>query len=265
MATGANIDEEYSISDARSGSIRVSRLVLTGWGATPSASAGLKAWSDRGRVWGVFTYSSANSGDFSLRRRGPGLYAATDEICSGTVADGKVTLTADNTSGITGTADVDDGTPGTNPQADATFDVILSYNCDENDIAVALDGASSFLDSNSKYQGQLTRFERLLLDSKRKVDQWLFKAYENRMRYDAYGRPMLAHVVSQGALSRCQALMAAYQAQLSRIGLIEIPSSVKQILTAAEAEFNDAHVAFDWERDLAADSQDRGVNRVLRA
>ena len=68
-----------------------------------------------------------------------------------------------------------------------------------------------------------------------------------------------------GACARCQALLAAYQAQLSRIGMMEIPSSVKQILTEAEREFKDMALKFDWERDLSVDVQDKGFSRVLRA
>jgi hypothetical protein len=259
MATGAINGEIYSLSDARTGAILVSRLVLTGWG---TAASTLATWTDKGRLWGVFD-SATN--DFSLRRRPPGVYAGTDEVCSGTVSGGKVTLSADNSSGITGSADVDDGTPGTNPTEDSTFDVIVSY-ADENDLIVALDGASSFLDSNSKYQAQDVRFERLLKDAKRKLDSWLFKAYEHRLRYDDYGRPLLAHISNVGDLARCHALIAAYMAQLSRAGQDEVfRTHALSLLKDAEREFEETHILFDYERDRSTDAQDLGVNRVHRA
>lgn len=269
MASAADINEPYSISDARTGSIRVSRLVLSGLAATPSATAGFKAWSDQGRMWGVFTYVSANSGDFSLRRRGPGLYAATDEVCSGTVADGKVTLAADNTSGITGTADVDDGTPGTNPQADATFDVIVGY-ADENDLAAGMAQAAKMLNS-SAYPGggASTRFERLLLDSKGMLDDWLETNYHDVLRYDAYGRPMLCDIVRPGKLARCQALIALHMWNLHRAGMQpESPAALlaEQMLESARFVFKNTPVAFDYGRDLSVDRREQGnVVKVRRA
>lgn len=259
MATGANISEDYSISDARSGAIRVSRLALTGWGAAPTSSAGIKAWSDGGRLWGVFT---ASTNDLSIRRRGPGVYAATDEVCNGVVSDGKVTLAADNTSGITGTADVDNGTPGTNPTEDSTFDIVVSYDCDEFNLFEELDAAESLLESGT-WQGAGTRFEKLLNKAKRKLDQWIVSSHLTRVHTDEYGRYMLAHLVNLGDLTRCQALLAAYMATMGRAGFIDgaIDKSAFY-LEQAQEEFRHFTPIFDYDRDLAPD--DKGVPGVIR-
>ena len=260
MATGANISEDYSISDARTGSIRVSRLVLSGHGAAPSASAGLKAWSDHGRLWGVFTYASANSGNLSLLRRTAD--GGTDEVCSGTVANGKVELAADNTSGISGTADVDDGTPGTNPSADATFDVVVSYDCDEIDLFEELDAAESLLESGT-WQGAGTRFEKLLNKAKRKLDQWIIASHLPRIRLDEYGRYLLAHLVNISDLTRCQALLAAHMATLGRAGFIDQAiDRAAFYLEAARDEFKTFTPVFDYERDGQPDN--RALPGVIR-
>lgn len=263
MATGANIREDYDISESRSGSIRVSRLVLTGWGAAPSASAGLKAWSDQGRMWGVFT---ASTNDFSLRRRGPGIYAGTDEICSGTVTNGKVTLAADNTSGISGTCDVDNGTPGTNPTDDSTFDVVISY-CDENDLKTYFTQVTSLLDSNGKWEGQLARFERLLIDAKRILNNWIIRDMRGRMEghLDTYGRWPLANIVEPANLLDAQALIACHIAEMNR-GPID-PSRVgaSQYMKDAERAYKAAPIVFDWERDLVPDERNySGSIRIYR-
>lgn len=257
MATGANISEDYSISDARSGAIRVSRLALTGWGAAPTSSAGIKAWSDGGRMWGVFT---ASTNDFSLYRRSTA--GSGDKVCSGTVSNGKVTLSAANTSGITGRADVDNGTPGTNPTEDSTFDVVASYDCDEINLFEELDAAESLLESGT-WQGAGTRFEKLLNKAKRKLDQWIISNHLTRVRTDGYGRYMLAHLVNLGDLTRCQALLAAYMATLGRAGFVDQAIDRSAFyLEQAQEEFRHFTPIFDYDRDLTPD--DKGVPGVIR-
>lgn len=260
MATFGNITEDYSISEARSGTIRVSRLVLTGWGAAPTSSVGVKTWSDQGRMWGVFT---ASTNDLSLRRRGPGMYVSGDEVCSGTVSAGKVTLAADNTSGISGTADIDAGVPGTNPTADALFDVIVSY-ADENDLIRAGRLATSLLNSGAYPSGASnTRFEVLLIDAKRKLDQWILARHSGEVRYDDYGRPLLAHIVRPGDLARCQALIAIHMGYLGRGR--EFMQEAEQFLALAREEFKSLTIQFDYDRDGVADYNVRGgVVKVYR-
>lgn len=258
MTSIANISEAYSLSECRSGRARVSRLVLTGWAATPSASAGLKAWSDDGRVWIAITGT-----DFSVRRRPPGLYVSTDEVCSGTISGGKVTLAADNTSGISGSADVDNGTPGTNPDEDATLDAVIGY-ADENDLARVDRLASSLLVSGTyPGGGSGTRFESLLLESKRKLDKWILAQAEGELRYDEWGRPLLAHIVRTGDFARCQALIAMHIATLARGD--EFSDRALAYLDLAREEFKNISIQFDYERDGIADQNLRsGMVKLYR-
>lgn len=258
MTSMANISEAYSLSDCRSGRARVSRLVLTGWAATPTASAGLKAWSDDGRMWIVIAGT-----DFSVRRRGPGVYAGTDEVCSGTISGGKVALAADNTSGITGSADVDNGTPGTNPDEDATLDVVVGY-ADENDLLRVERNAISLLNSGVYPSGgSATRFEALLIDAKRKLDKWILAQAEGEIRYDEWGRPLLAHIVRTGDFARCQALIAMHMATLGRGE--EFADRAVRYLELAREEFKGISIQFDYERDGKADQNLRsGMIKLYR-
>lgn len=248
MTTGANITETHGISEARTGSIRVSRLALTGWAnAVPSASVGFKTWSDEGRLWGVYTSSSAN---LSLYRRSTLL--SGDKVCSGTVAAGKVTLSADNTSGITGSADVDDGTPGTNPDGDATFDVVVCY-ADENDLLRVDPNINSLLRSGLFPGGASgTRWESLLGEAKRMCDRWLTAHFAQRIAYDAYGRPLLAHIVRLGDVARLHALLSVYLAYSGRGQ--DFAEASLQRMEEARQELKMLPVQFDYERDLSADT-----------
>lgn len=263
MATGAINTEDYSLSEARTGTIRVSRIVLTGWGAAPTASAGLMTFSDHGRLWGVYT---ASSGDLSLYRRSTA--GSGDKVCSGTVSSGVVTLSAANTSGITGTADVDNGTPGTNPDANATFDLIVSY-ADETDVKRVHAAFDSFLTGTpATYMGLgLTRHEHVLLESKRELDRWIKARHESRLRYDTWGRPLLAHIAQQRDFARCQALIAAYMAAQMRAGLNPQYQELAAFYSkSAWEEFSRISIAFDYERDTRIDDTGKGATlRVFRA
>lgn len=257
MATGAVNSEVYSISEPRTGDVRVSRLVLTGWGADPSSSAGIKTWSDRGRMWCVFT---ASTNDFSILRRTAD--GGTDEVCSGTVSNGKVTLTADNTSGISGSADVDNGTPGTNPTEDSTLDIVVTYDCDENDVASELGQVQSLLSSGA-WEGEGTRLEAVLNKAKRMIDKRLISTYLTRLRLDDWGRYLLAHITNTSDLSRCQALYTAHLALLNRTQFVENQAELSAYyLDLAEKEFKTFTPIFDYERDL--DPDDRRTAGVVQ-
>lgn len=157
----------------RTGDAVIDRLVLTGWGTVTSQVTSLFTWTDNGRLWWSYTASSRL---ITFYRRNSTTIAG-DAVCSGTVsAAGLVTLTASNTSGITGTAEVTDGdfTAGAllAPTLDSTGDVIVSY-CDENDLIDAAQGVSNVLDSNSKWVGQLVRFEALILRMRLEFDGYV--------------------------------------------------------------------------------------------
>lgn len=249
MTTGANISEVHSISDARTGVIRVSRLALTGWAnAAPTSSVGFKAWSDEGRVWGVYTSSSA---DLSFYRRSTA--GVSDKVCSGTVASGKVTLAQANSSGISGTCDVDNGTPGTNPEGDATFDVVISY-ADESDLVRADRNANSHL-ASGLYPGGATgtRWESILAEAKMSIDADLLRMFELRLKYDDYGRPLLAHLVRIGDLARAHAhrVMQKAAANRGRAFYEEADYHERQV----KQELARLTVQFDYERDGSPDAQ----------
>lgn len=262
MATGANIAELHSISAARTGRIRVSRLVLTGWAsAVPSASAGFKSWSDDGRLWGVYTSSTA---DFSLYRRSTA--GSGDKVCSGTVSAGKVTLSQANSSGHSGSADVDNGTPGTNPDSDATFDVVVCY-ADENDLLRIDRQADKYL-ASGLYPGGAsgTRFESLLSESKRMLDRWLVERLGTGLLADEWGRPLLANLVRTGDFARCHALLALHVAALGR-GVLgaDAVQMAQAYMDLARQEFKGLTLQLDAGRDTVADAYQFGwVSRLIR-
>lgn len=258
MAEAANITETYSLTDCRTGKARVSRLVFTGLNAAAST---LATWTDSGRLWIAITGS-----DFSVRRRGPGVYAGTDEVCSGTISGGKVTLTADNSSGIAGTADVDNGTPGTNPTEDSTLDVVVSY-ADENDLLRVDRNITSLLVSSVYPSGAASsRFEVLLNESKRMLDRWLLNRVQGRVRYDEWGRPLLGHLVRTGDFARCHALLAAHLAAMGR-GILgqQGVDMAAAYGAAAEQEFKRLTLDFDFERDgVTNESMQAAYTRLVR-
>lgn len=259
MTTGAVNSEQYNISDARTGSIRVSRLTLTGWGAAPTSSAGLFTWSDQGRMWARFIEST---GVLTLYRRST--MAAGDAVCNGTVTAGMVTLAAANDSGISGSADVDDGTPSTNPSVDADLDVVVSY-ADEVDLLKILARATGLLEGTPPtYMGLGgTRFEALLVDARQTLDRWLIEKLGTKLRHDAWGRPLLAHIVRQRDLSRVQALIAANMAATARGAGVNVDQlqQAEYLIAEARREFKMLRVDLDYERDL---SPDAGVTTRMR-
>lgn len=165
MSSYANVSTDYSIGRPITGDMVLSDLALTGWGAVTANVPSLFTWTNRGRLWAVFT---ASTGDLSLYRHPAA--ASGDKVCGGTVTSGAVTLSAANTSGITGTAKVTNGTAGTNPEQDSTGTVVISY-AHELDLADAYGiGLDNELDGSSKYRGRDTRFEAVLKTAKRDID-----------------------------------------------------------------------------------------------
>lgn len=261
MTTGANIRETVSISTARSGTMRLARINLTGWGdiAVPPA---LEQFSDHGRLWVQFDQATP---DLRLYRRSTML--SGDLVASGTPSAGLCTLTEDNSSGISGTLEVDNGTPGTLPTADATMDIIISY-ASEYDILSIQAQAEQLLDTTtSDWQGQGNRFERLLDEAKVKLDRWIIKEYNLKLCRDDWGRWALAHIVNQFDLKRTQALIALHIATLNRAGVDpDRMDQANNFLALAKDEFRDISIEFDNERDLQPDATTRaGVVRIVRS
>lgn len=147
----ALIDEPYTISPPRTGDARISRLVLTGW------SAGFDTWTEDGRA-----YWDVVSGVLTLWKNELRT-GATTRLCSGTITAGVVTLSALNSSGISGSARVDHA-------EDSTGDVIISY-ANEQALESLCRSVSSFL-STSAWAG-VTRFEEAFRLGKEELDRWL--------------------------------------------------------------------------------------------
>lgn len=160
-------------------------LILTGWGAITSQVTALFTYTNRGRMWWTYT---ASSGAIVISNKQGGTSYLT-----GTASSGLVTLSAAGGSGISGTAEIHNGTPGTNPAQNSMGDFIISY-ADENDLVDVYAAVANHLDSSSKWQGQLARFEAILKRSKRELDEYVFAKLATKARLDARGRRLLADI-----------------------------------------------------------------------
>lgn len=250
MSTGATIRERYSVSIPRTGSARLSRIALTGWGA----DGALAAFTDNGRLWVRYTHT----GTLVEMFRRPSM-ASADLVCSGTVSSGVVALSEANSSGITGTADIE-------ATADSTLDIVLSY-ASEYDLRTVQQQIAQLLDDNNKWQGEGVRFERLLVDAKRYIDNWIIKEHFSKLKRDSWGRWALGHVVNTYDLARSHALVAVHIATLARAGIQpERHDQAMNFLDLAKSDFNGVSLEFDNERDLSPDDRTRaGVVRIERS
>lgn len=186
----------------RTGDAVIDRLVLGGWGTVTSQVTSLFTWTDNGRLWWSYV---ASTGVITFYRRNS-TTIATDAVCTGTVgATGLVTLAASNSSGITGSAEVTDGdfTAGAlvKPTLDSTGDCIVSY-CDENDLLDAAQGIANILDSNSKYFGQLTRFEALLLRQRQSFDGYVARKLADLAERDERNEIVLCNLKNPRQLAQ---------------------------------------------------------------
>lgn len=195
MAHTVNVAEDYSIRTL-TGDAELSSLVLTGWGAITSQVTALYTYTNRGRMWWNYT---ASSGAVTVSNKQGGTSYLT-----GTASAGLVTLSQANSSGLSGTLIINNGTPGTNPAQNSTGDFILSY-ADENDLVDVMAGVASYLDSNSKWQGQLARFEAILKRAKRELDEHIFQKLAGSARRDARGRRVLADIADPRQLASVHA------------------------------------------------------------
>lgn len=249
MPQAVNIAEDYSIGSPTSGDLVLTRLVLTGWGAVTTAVPALETWTDRGRLWAVFTQSS---GDLSFYRRSTLL--SGDKVCSGTASSGLVTLSQANTSGVSGTCEVTNGTLGTLPTVDGKCSVIVSY-AHENDLIDRYAAVASYLDSNSKWYGQNARFEAILRSAKRELDEIIATRLGGRLKPDASGRRNLAIISDPRQLAPVHALYTLGMIERHRSGMN--PGRME----VAQQWFRDAidllkrtEIALDYESDAFVDT-----------
>lgn len=254
MTTGAPAFEDF-IPLLRSGDALISRLALT-W---QTAATTLRNFSDRGRLWGRISPTTGD-GLFELFRR-PGL-ASGDLVAHGTIDSNKVTLTAQNSSGISGTADI----PSFDETQTHTFDVIVSY-ADEQDIVEIYASAADELDSNSKWQGLGTRFENLLLNQKRLLDQMLWSRLSDAFGTDIWGRPLLSYLSDPRQYARVHALMcvsAIYEARASVSPADGMVEKARMTYNRAMQEFNMIKPMVDTNRDSVAEGFQNVRSLIVR-
>lgn len=245
MATAAPSFEEYSIL-LRSGDAKISRIVLSGW---QTAATTLRTKSDRGRIWGRI---SPTSGDGYVELFSRPDLAAANQIAHGVVAaDGTtVTLTATNSSGISGSFDILEH----DETATHLFDLTVSY-ADEQDIVKIFSGAVNELDANSKYEALDTRFEALLKEQKLFLDQLLWTRLKDQIGTDILGRPQLGYIADPRQLARVHAKLCVAQLYERRGSLGEagggdvFRDAAKDAKADAIAELNSMTVLLDSNRD----------------
>lgn len=201
-------------------------------------------------MWGQISGTT-----FTLYRRS-GL-AAGDAVCSGTISSGSVTLTASNSSGITGSCDV-------TYTSTSLFDVIVSY-ADEQDIATLYSGWANELDSNSKYQGLLVRFEAPLIEQKRFLDNMLWSRLEDAIGTDNQGRPAIGRIADPRQFARVHAwLVIAQFHDLRGPRNTESRDAAKAARAQAIEEFNLIRPLLDSNRDAIVDDIARVGSIVVR-
>lgn len=255
MTVAAPAFEDYSII-RRSGDAVVSRLALTGW---QTAAGTLKTWSDRGRMWGK-VFADSGGDRLTLYRR-PGL-ASGDGVCSGLISSSAVTMTALNSSGITGSCDVLSYTSGD----ESLFDIVVSY-ADEQDIVTMYHGAANELDTNSKYEGLLNRFESVLLEQKRVLDNLLYTRLRDQIGVDTLGRPQVGYIADPRQLARVHALLCVAQLY-ERRGNLEpaFDQGANDKRAQARSELKEMQILLDSNRDHRVDGEaSAGVLVVRRA
>lgn len=254
-----HIAEDYSVRTL-TGVALLSRLALTGWGAVTLGVTALEAFTDRGRLWWRFT-ASTNTLEFFRR---PTLLSGDRVAFTDTAAaDGKAVLVAANTSGFSGTCDITGGTPGANPTQDATGDVIISY-ADENELISACADVQGYLDGDSKWNAQGVRFEALLRESKRELDERIVEKLCKDLARDAGGRRLLAAIADPRQLARVHALYTVYLLDAHRAG--DDPARMESSqwhLDRALGLLKATRIALDNEADGINDVEKRSADRYL--
>lgn len=243
-----------------SGTAVLSRVVLAGWGAVTAGVPALEAFTDRGRLWWKFTAASNLLELFRRATMGGGDRVAYTTVAA---ANGKATLVQDTSSGFSGSCDIDDGTEGVNPAANAYGDLIVSY-AHENDLVDVYADAGGYLDENSKWYAQGTRFEALLRMAKRELDERLVEKLNGDLERDDMGRRALAVIADPRQLATIHALMTAYKLDGHRAGSIAAKAETAQWhLDRALSLLRATRVVLDLDADGAADTERRSADRVL--
>jgi len=261
MGRTTNIAEDHH-ARTLTGSAVVSRIKLTGWGAVTAGVTALETFTDRGRLWWKYTVSSTT---LELFRR-PTMLSGDRVAYADDVADGKATLVQDTSSGFSGTCDIDDGDAddaGVNPTADATGDLIVSY-ADENDLLNEYADVAGYLDDDSKFYAQGTRFEALLRAAKRELDEMLVEKLLDDLDRDDAGRRKLAAISDPKQLATVHALWCCYKLDAHRVGEHPTRADVSQWhFDRANKLLRGMRLAIDDEADGVIDVERRTVDRTL--
>jgi hypothetical protein len=253
--------EDYSIG-VRDGDLVLAKLHVTGWGAAANT---VRTKTDRGRLWGRITTGNV----FELWST-PTFTDATKRVAfSGTIAAaGAITFAQDNSSGISGTADVD-YTLG----EEQLFDVVLTY-ADEEDLTRAYKAARSELDNSGNFEGQDDGFEAILKDTKRVLDKRLWERYGPDapdgvpvLEADEQGRPQLAAISDPRQLAAIHANLTV-AALLWRRAASDQEGALAATAGAYEKkawrDFDIENVAFDLTRDKEIDTRKSTTHRLER-
>jgi len=169
----------------------ITGLVLAGWSAT------LPTWTTNGKVWwrlaaGVLTVYRNDGTE------------ATDRLCSGSVVDGKATLAALNTSGITGVAMVPNGIPDSHGPA------IVSYANEThlNSVSAQLSG---FLATGNKWPTASggNRFEEAFDQARQELEGWVQRQGAGQRAPRWMGRVDLTRLADPWQLAVIHALLTA--------------------------------------------------------
>lgn len=246
------LDEEVYSIGLLDGDLKLAKLTLAGWGAAAST---VRTKTDGGRLWGRITTGNV----FELWST-PTFTDATKRVAySGTIAAaGAITFAQDNTSGISGTANVE-YTLG----EEQLFDVVVTY-ASEEDVLMLYKGARSELDTDGKLDGLDAGLESLLKKTKRKLDSMLWFRYgpegdeEALLEADAMGRRDLSAIVAPRQLAETHAMMVVAELYQRRAA-VEPESNFARMATdfarRAKQEFDILTVAFDLERDKEIDHE----------
>lgn len=239
----ALFSEDYSISDPRTGDAQVRKLAVTGW------SNVLLTKTEHGRLYWKVTTSGASS---TLKFYLDEAKASGDEVMTGTFtvnADAfvAVTLSASNSSGLTGTAVV----KGLD-SATSTGDVIISY-AEETDLARELKDLTSLLTS-AQWEGG-TRFESALKQTKRDLDMRLTSMLRTRFKKKTTNEIQLADIARPRDLAQVHALYCCALLMYNRAGndpqKIDIANNYT---TRANDLLKSVALAIDFDNDDVVDS-----------
>ena len=190
MPASGTFAEDYSISRARTGDAKINKLVLTGW------SKNQATFTEQGRLYWIVTTGNV----LELYRKED--KAAADLIATGSIADDLVTLTASNSSGITGSAEVihTDGD-------ESTGEIIISY-ANEDDLERALKNSKAFFDKTQKWADE-PRFEAAFKEAKNELDDWIVGKLSTRLQLRKSLDYDLAGLAQPRQFSRIHALLTA--------------------------------------------------------